>query len=46
MKCPKCQFDNPDDAQFCIEFGDQKIDVKEDGDHGSNQCKKQNGKDS
>ncbi|MCK4697057.1 MAG: zinc ribbon domain-containing protein, partial [Dehalococcoidia bacterium] len=17
MKCPKCQFDNPDDAQFC-----------------------------
>ena len=21
MKCPKCQFENPDDAQFCIECG-------------------------
>jgi len=21
MKCPKCQFKNPDDAQFCIECG-------------------------
>ena len=21
MQCPKCQFENPDDAQFCIECG-------------------------
>ena len=21
MRCPKCQFENPDDAQFCIECG-------------------------
>ena len=21
MKCPKCQFDNPDDARFCNECG-------------------------
>ena len=21
MKCPKCQTENPDDAQFCIECG-------------------------
>ncbi len=25
IKCPKCQFDNPDDSKFCKECGTQVI---------------------
>jgi class 3 adenylate cyclase/tetratricopeptide (TPR) repeat protein len=27
MKCPKCQFENPDEMQFCVECGN-KLDIK------------------
>ena len=26
MKCPKCQFENPEDAKFCLECG-EKIEI-------------------
>ena len=26
MKCPKCQFENPDDSKFCLECG-EKIEI-------------------
>ena len=27
MKCPKCQFENPDEMQFCVECG-SKLELK------------------
>ncbi len=29
IKCPKCQFDNPDDSKFCKECGTQIISLEE-----------------